>query len=403
MRRPRLVHLTTTDVSLALLLGPQLRAFAEVGYEVIGVSAPGPYVAGLEADGVRHLPLRHATRSAAPHRDLLALGELRSLFRTLRPDIVHTHNPKPGVYGRLAAKAAGVPGIVNTVHGIYALPDDRLAKRALVYGLERLAAACSDVELVQNPEDVAVLERIGVARSKIRLLGNGVDLRRFDPAGIDPAAAAAARQALGAGPGVVVCGAVGRLVREKGYLELIEAAARLRRTHPQARLVVVGPADPAKSDGLTPDDLARGTGQGGIRFLGERHDVEVLYAAMDLYVLASHREGFPRSAMEAAAMGLPVVATDIRGCRQVVDHGRTGLLVPPRDAGALAGALAALVEDEPRRRAMGRAGRAKAASQFDQNEVIETTLDAYREVLSGAPVRVSTRAAPVRSTPRGDG
>lgn len=140
---PRLLHVTTTDMSLALLLGPQLRAFAEAGYEVIGVSAPGPFVAELETQGIRHIPLRHATRSAAPHRDVLALAELRALFSDLRPAIVHTHNPKPGVYGRFAVRAAGVPAIVNTVHGLYALPDDRWAKRALVYGLELLASRCS--------------------------------------------------------------------------------------------------------------------------------------------------------------------------------------------------------------------------------------------------------------------
>ena len=139
----RLVHVTTTDMSLALLLGPQLRAFAAAGHDVIGMSAPGEWVGQLEADGIRHVPLRHATRAVALTHDARALGELRGLFRALRPDIVHTHNPKPGVYGRLAARAARVPVIVNTVHGLYATPDDRWARRAVVYTLERLAASCS--------------------------------------------------------------------------------------------------------------------------------------------------------------------------------------------------------------------------------------------------------------------
>src|SRR5580692_1749654 len=120
----RLVHVTTVDMSLVLLLGPQLRAFAEAGMEVIGVSAPGPFVPRLESWGIRHVPLRHATRSAALGKDLLALVELWRLFRRLQPDIVHTHNPKPGVYGRLAARVAGVPVVVNTVHGLYATPTD---------------------------------------------------------------------------------------------------------------------------------------------------------------------------------------------------------------------------------------------------------------------------------------
>src|SRR5207237_1447796 len=121
-RRPRLVHVTTTDISLALLLGSQLEAFAAAGYEVMGVSAPGPFAPDLEARGIRHIALRHATRAFAPHRDLAALAELRTVLRALRPDILHTHNPKPGIYGRLAARAAGVPVVVNTVHGLYAQP-----------------------------------------------------------------------------------------------------------------------------------------------------------------------------------------------------------------------------------------------------------------------------------------
>ena len=149
-------------MSLALLLGPQLRAFAEAGMEVIGVSAPGPFVPQLEAWGIRHEPLRHATRSMAVGQDMMALAELWRLFRRLKPDIVHTHNPKPGLYGRVAARAAGVPGVVNTVHGLYASPEDRASRRAVVYALERAASLCSGAELVQNPEDLEVLARLGV-------------------------------------------------------------------------------------------------------------------------------------------------------------------------------------------------------------------------------------------------
>src|ERR1700690_2237054 len=130
-------------MSLVLLLGPQLRAFAEAGMDVIGVSAPGPFVRELESWGIRHEPLRHATRSAALGQDLLALTELWQLFRRLQPDIVHTHNPKPGVYGRVAARAAGVPGVVNTVHGLYTSPEDAIARKAVGYALDRAAPSCS--------------------------------------------------------------------------------------------------------------------------------------------------------------------------------------------------------------------------------------------------------------------
>lgn len=391
------MHVTTTDMSLALLLGPQLGAFTRAGYEVIGVSAPGDYVEQLAGWGVRHVPLRHATRARAAHRDVAALVELRSVLSALRPDIVHTHNPKPGIYGRLAARAAGVPGIVNTVHGLYALPGDPWPKRALIYGLERLAASCSHAELVQNPEDVEVLARLGVPQEKLHVLGNGIDLERFDRRRVSADEVAAARAAMGAGPDDVVCGVVGRLVWEKGYREVFTAATRLRDRFPHVRVVVVGPLDPDKSDAVSEADLAQAERQGGVRFLGLRHDMEKLYAAMDLYVLASYREGFPRSAMEAAAMGLPVVATDVRGCRQVVDHGVTGLLVPPHDDQALGDAIGRLATDPELRTRMSVAGRDKAIREFDQQRVIETTLDVYDRLLcAGTPER-KPATPPVRA------
>jgi glycosyltransferase involved in cell wall biosynthesis len=395
--RPRLVHLTTTDISLELLLGPQLEAFAAAGYEVLGVSAPGPFVEALRARGIRHVPLAHATRAVAPHRDLAALGELWRLFRRLRPEVVHTHNPKPGVYGRLAARAAGVPVVVNTVHGLYATPEDRWARRAAVYTLERLAATCSDAELVQNPEDLATLRRVlRVPAAKLVLLGNGVDLDRFGRRA-HPERWAARRARVRAGWGLddraVVVGAVGRLVLEKGYAELFAAWDQIRAAHPDAVLVVAGPVDADKADAVPADLLARAEAA-GVRLLGLRDDVEDLYCAMDLYVLASHREGFPRSAMEAAASGLPIVATDIRGCRQVVDDGVTGLLVPVRDAAALAAAVGRLVADGDLRRRMGDAAAARAEAEFDQRRVIDVTLRTYERLLVARARRPPRRTSP---------
>lgn len=378
--RPVLVHLTTTDMSLDWLLGPQLEAFGAAGYDVVGVSAPGPHVAALRARGVRHLALSSATRSMDPVRDGRAFAELLGVLRRLRPTILHTHNPKPGLYGRLAGRLAGVPVVVNTVHGLYALPEDRLAKRALVYGLERLAATWSQAELVQNPEDLETLARIGVRREQLVLLGNGIDLDRFDPASLPAGARDRAREAMGVGPDEVVVGLVGRLVAEKGYREVFEAARLLRSRLPHVRFVVIGPDDPDKADGIGRDELAAAQAH-GVVVLGRRDDVELLYPGMDLYVLASHREGFPRSAMEAAAMGLAIVATDIRGCRQVVDDGRSGVLVPVADVPALTEAIGWLATEPDVRRAMGATGRNRAVAHFDQEVVIDTTLATYERLL----------------------
>jgi glycosyltransferase involved in cell wall biosynthesis len=363
-------------MSLDWLLGPQLQAFAAAGYEVIGVSAPGPHVANLAELGVRFEPLPELTRSTSVVADARAFVALVQLLRRLRPDILHTHNPKPGILGRIAGRVARVPLIVNTQHGLYAQPDDRRRRRWPVYAAERVAAAFGHVELVQNPEDVATLvERLRVPARKVRLLGNGIDLQRFDPAAVPEGARAKLRAEWGVDDDAVVYGTVGRLVHEKGLVELIDAAHRVRTAGVPARLVVIGPADTDKADALDAAAVARAAAD-GVVFTGSRTDMPECYAALDVFVTASWREGFPRGAMEAAAMGLPTVASDIRGNRQVVDP-TTGVLVPVRDAAALAGAITALVLDPARRKAMGTAARAKAHSEFDQAQVIARTLDAY--------------------------
>jgi glycosyltransferase involved in cell wall biosynthesis len=379
----RVVHVTTVDMSLVLLLGPQLRAFADAGMDVVGVSAPGPFVPQLESWGIRHEPLHHATRSVAVGQDLLALGELWQLFRRLKPDIVHTHNPKPGLYGRVAARAAGVRGVVNTVHGLYASPEDRVSRKAVVYGLERAASLCSGAELVQNPEDLQVLTRLRVPSRKLVLLGNGIDLQRFRPQA-DERMRQEARVKLGVDKSAVVVGTVGRLVWGKGYQELFRAAENLRDTHPEVVFVIVGGSDPGKADAISPGELDHAGRHGRVVFSGERNDMEDVYPAFDLFVLPSHREGFPRSAMEAAASGLPVIATDIRGCRQAVSDGQSGLLVPLRDPARLTGAIEELVVDPARREQMGLAGRRKAEAEFDERDVVSKTMDAYERVLRSA-------------------
>jgi glycosyltransferase involved in cell wall biosynthesis len=376
----KLVHVTTVDMSLVLLLGPQLRAFADAGMEVVGVSAPGPFVPQLESWGIRHEPLRHATRSAAIGQDFMAIVELWQLFRRLRPDIVHTHNPKPGIYGRIAARAAGVPGVVNTVHGLYASPEDRAWRKAAVYSLERAASLCSGAELVQNAEDLDVLTRLGVPSHKLVLLGNGVDLQRFHPEA-NGHSRRQIRADLGLDPDVVVVGTVARLVWQKGFRELFSVAERFTKTHPEVAFVVVGGPDPEKADGISPQELASARRRGRIVFAGEKDEMERVYRAFDLFVLPSYREGFPRSAMEAAASGLPVIATDIRGCRQVVSDGQSGLLVPIHDATRLAAAIDQLAVDPRLRERMGGAGRRKAEAEFDDRAVVSKTMEAYRRVL----------------------
>jgi glycosyltransferase involved in cell wall biosynthesis len=375
---PLVIHVTTTDMSLELLLGPQLSAFADAGYRVAGASAAGPYASALADRGIEHVALEHATRSMALTEDMRAFRELFTLFRQRRPAIVHTHNPKPGVYGRIAARMAGTPAIVNTVHGLYAVPEDSLARRTAVYGLERTAAAFSHAELVQNEEDLATLQRLHVPERRLILLGNGIDMQRFDPDRFGAEDVAWARKELGADDAAeVVVGAVGRLVVEKGYRELFSAARALPSS---VGIGVIGWNEPDKHDALSAQEIEAASAF-GVRVLGGRDDVDRLYSGMDIFVLASHREGFPRSAMEAAAMGVPIVATDIRGCRQVVEHDVTGLLVPVGDHVALAAAIARLAADAGLRARMSAAARERARRLFDQQRCIDTTLGVYERLL----------------------
>jgi glycosyltransferase involved in cell wall biosynthesis/ribosomal protein S18 acetylase RimI-like enzyme len=371
----KIAHLTTVDVSLRFLILPQLEAASRFG-ESIGISRPGEYVAELETRGIRHVPLRSSTRQTDLKADFRAMVELWSILREERPDILHTHNPKPGVYGRILGRVAGVPIVVNTVHGLYATSESPVPRRAIVYMLEGIASRFSDLELVQNPEDLELLaaKRI-VAPSKLRLLGNGVDLERFSPEGARTGREAM-RAELGLGDKDVAVGMVGRLVAEKGVGEFVEAA-RLVRTN--ATFFVIGPNDPDKGDAVGQQLLDAGR-NAGVQFLGMRRDIDALYGALDVFVLPSYREGFPRAAMEAAASGLPLVLTDIRGCRQVVEDGSNGFLVPVRDPAAIAEAIQLLSEDPELRDRMGDASARKARVEFDEKKVVEIVMTAYREL-----------------------
>ncbi|MFI6445828.1 glycosyltransferase [Kitasatospora sp. NPDC050543] len=369
----RVAHLTTVDMSLHLLLATELKVDLDAGFETYGISAPGPYVGQLEAIGVRHEPLHSLTRAWHPRADLAAARELLAALRRLRPDVLHTHNPKTGVLGRILGRAAGVPVVVNTCHGLWAQAHDPFGRRAFVLGAEALAGRFSHAELYQNDEDRRALSRAVPAR-RSRVVGNGVDLTRFagDP-GDRAAARARIRAALGAGEGELLVAGVGRQVAEKGIREYLQAARALAG---KARFLWIGPDDPDKPDALTP---AGGAGT-GVEFLGSRSDMPELYAALDVFVLPSYREGFSRSAMEAAAGGLPMVLSDIRGCREIGTHDEHLLLTPPGDARALTTALDRLLTEPGLRERLGAAARRRATAHFDQRAVARVSLETYAAV-----------------------
>ncbi|MCW5800888.1 MAG: glycosyltransferase family 4 protein [Deltaproteobacteria bacterium] len=390
---PSVAHVTTIADSLELLLLDQLRAIRGAGYTVTGLSAAGPATAVLARAGIPHLAVPFVRASGlTPLADLRALGHLVRTFRRERFAVVHTHTAKPDLYAAIAARAAGVPIVVTTLHGFYFHDDMPRRTRRLFVHLARAGMACCDAVLSQNPEDIdtAIRERI-CPPSKIALLGNGIDVERFDRARIPAATTADLRRELGIPPGAPVVGFVGRLVAEKGVPELLAAAAAVRARVPDVRFLFVGWHDRAKQDAIDPSAAARHGIADRCVFTGHRRDIPELMSAMDLFVLPSHREGFPRTVMEASAMGLPVIATRIRGCRTAVDDGETGVLVPPRDPGALATAIAEILGAPDRARAMGRAGRRLATARFDQRTVFATVLATYERLLRARADRMQRR------------
>jgi glycosyltransferase involved in cell wall biosynthesis len=374
-RPPRVAHLTTVDLSLAMLLATELTVDVESGAETWGISAPGPYVDEVEALGVRHAAVPSFDRSWNLRNDRRAAAELARVIRRVRPDVLHTHTPKAGVLGRVLGRTLGVPVVVDTCHGLWTRPDQRPWVRRAVVAAEAVASRFAHAELYQNAEDRATMRRFVGSRG--RVVGNGVDLTRF----VDVSAAARerVRRELGADPGELLVGGVGRMVREKGIEEFVSVAGALSA---KARFVWVGPPDDSKADAV---GLAAEHGE--VRFAGVRHDMPEVYAALDVFVLPSWREGFSRSGMEAAATGLPMVLSDIRGCRELGQHDRELLLVPPRDPDALTAAVSRLVDDDDLRDRLGAAARAKAFAEFDQRAVAARSLATYVDVANRRGLR----------------
>jgi glycosyltransferase involved in cell wall biosynthesis len=379
----KIAHVTTIDGSLRRLLLNQLLEIRAAGHEVVGISSPGAYVPHIENAGIRHISVPIA-RSVSPLRDLATLWQLVRIFRRERFDLVHTHNPKPGLLGQIAARWARVPLVVNTVHGFYFDEHRPTSRRRFWIALERLAARCSDVILSQNQEDLdtALRERI-TSPDKIRFLGNGIDIQRFSAANVDQRAVERLRAELDLTPNTPTLGFIGRFVREKGILELFEAIAIAKKESPGIRVLLAGRVDNDRGDAVFPDRTKEYGIEKNCQFLGLREEIPEILSLLDVLVLPSHREGFPRAPMEAAAMGIPVIVTDVRGCRETTEHGRNGLLVPLKDPRALAAAILRILADPSAAAQMGKEGRRMAEERFDERIVFRRVLQEYQRLSQG--------------------
>jgi glycosyltransferase involved in cell wall biosynthesis len=388
----KVCHVATIDDSIQVLLLNQLLSIQADGYEVVAISSAGPYVPNIEACGIRHIavPMKRQVR---PFADLLSLWRLYRAMRREGFTIVHTHNPKPGLLGQIAARLAGVPMVVNTVHGFYFGDHMKPFTRWFFIQMEKIAACCSTSILSQNQEDIrTAIEKRICKTGLIKHLGNGIDLTLFDPARIDQAEHRQKRSELGIDERAPIVGFVGRLAHRKGFIDYLKAAEIVLEEFPDARFLVIGEADAGKSDALQPDVVSEYDLGNSCIFLGRQasDDLPLLYTLMNLLVLPSPFEGVPRVVMEACAMGVPSVVTDVKGNREVIREGENGYLVPYGAPADLAKAISRVLQDPQHARRMGARGREIALEEFDELRVFDRVKAEYRTLLARSHFAEST-------------
>lgn len=356
---------------------PVARAAQEDGFEVHVASALGDAVGIIESKGIHHHPLRLSRSGINPVREARAFLDITRLMRRLRPDLVHLVTLKPVLYGGIAARIVGVPAVVAAISGlghVFAASDLRTRIiRSLVTVAYGVALRRKNVKVIfQNPSDRDLLARTGaVTQDQIVMVrGSGVDLREYRPVR-EP-------------DGVPVVTFAARLLKQKGAYEFVAAAERLRASGVEARFLLVGHPDPDNVASVTESQVATWRAEGLVEVLGYRRDIAGIFAASNLVVLPSYYgEGLPKVLIEAAACGRAVVTTDMPGCRDAVEPGETGVLVPPRDSPALARAIGELLADPESRQRMGASGRTLAEREYAIERIVAQHLDVYHSLLGG--------------------
>jgi glycosyltransferase involved in cell wall biosynthesis len=367
----RVMFVVNTDWFFLSHRLPLAVAAARAGADVTVVTTDTGRSEEIRAHGLRFEDARMSRMGRNPVRELGTVVRLCRVMRRVRPDVVHLVATKALVYGGLAARAAGVSGVVSAVTGAgYALGSDRNpALQRLVRALLRVVLRRSPVVVFQHEADRDLYVRNRLAPAGRTLLIRGV--------GVDPDIWTAKPE-----PSEQVVMLAARLIAEKGVETFVDAARVLRHRFPDARFVIVGQLDPEVPTGIGQKQLDAWVAEGLVEWWGHRSDMHATLAACQVFVLPSyHNEGVPKVLVEAAATGRAVVASDIAGCRSVVRDGVTGLLVPVRDPTHLAEAIASLLGNPWRRRRLAAAARADVAVRFRESDLTRQTLDAYRSAL----------------------
>jgi len=346
------------------------------GHDVLLLSPPGPYSAKLQALGLRWLPVPMARRSLNPFREIGLVLWLQKLLRQERVDLVHGFTIKGAVYGALAARLAGVKAKVLGIDGlgyVFASRDLKaLLLRPLVRSMLRLALNNKDTRLILlNQDDVRMFQQARlVDPSLVRLIpGAGVDCERFNSCG----------QRVSGKPLRVLLAA--RLLWDKGLMEYVSSALILKEQGRQIQFLLAGTPDPGNPKSVPDETIHTWVRDGLITWLGHVSDMPALLATVHVVALPSYREGLPTTLTEAAACSLPLITTDVPGCRDVVTNEVDGLLIPVRDASALADAIARLDDDSVLAARLGAAARKKALAIFEEKIVLRSTMAVYAELI----------------------
>jgi lipopolysaccharide/colanic/teichoic acid biosynthesis glycosyltransferase len=373
----RVFHVVTTTESL-IFLKRQAAYMLARDFEFHAVSSPGPELArfGESERATTHAVLM--TRSISPVRDLISVVQLYILFRRERPDIVHTHTPKAGLVANIAAWLAGVPCRIFHLHGLPHSTATGLTRTILKWSTKVSSLLATDVFAVsKSVADTAMKEGLCPAGG-IKLLAhgssNGVDANRFDP---DTVKKDLRQSTLGLSNTDLVIGFAGRLVRDKGVRELWRSWTQIRLEFPNAYLLIAG--RPGERDALPAFVLQGLQADPRVRMMGQFKDMPAFYAALDVFVLPTYREGLPTVILESAAMSVPAVASSCVGCVDALEDGVTGTLVTPGDAVGLTDAIRNYLNDADLRRRHGLNARARVLRDFQPEGVWEATLKEYQK------------------------